>query len=137
MKIRDKNLKKLVDVSSEECPRLQCYWPRLDPGSFTQGVGYRYRSDDWICGTREINGCPDKRETKTGVGVTTSFDGDTITATLYRTRKFGWYFLTKEKSITEGCQCEELSPIAAIAWCVTHLDMEDVMHKFSRVLELA
>ena len=68
MKIRDKNLKKLVDVSSEECPRLQCYWPRLDPGSFTQGVGYRYRSDDWICGTREINGCPDKRETKTRGG---------------------------------------------------------------------
>ena len=62
MKIRDKNLKKLVDVSSAECPKLKCYWPRLDPGSFVQGVGYRYRSDDWLCGTREINGCPDKRE---------------------------------------------------------------------------
>ena len=62
MKIRDKNLKKLVDVSSAECPKLKCYWPRLDPGSFVQGVGYRHGSDDWLCGTREINGCPDKRE---------------------------------------------------------------------------
>ena len=71
------------------------------------------------------------------MGVTTFFDGNTITDTLYRTRKVGWYFLTKEKSITEGCQCEELSPTAAIAWCVKHLDMEDVINKFSSVLEIA
>jgi hypothetical protein len=58
MRIKDKLLKKLVDVSYEDCYLKECYWPRQDPGSFTQGVGYRHRSDDWLCGTREIHGCP-------------------------------------------------------------------------------
>ena len=58
MKIKDKNLKKLVDVLDCDCPRRKCYWPRPDPGSFVQGKGYQHRSNDWLCGTREIHGCP-------------------------------------------------------------------------------
>jgi hypothetical protein len=58
MKIRDKNLKKFVNVAASDCPKMECYWPRLDPGIFNQGFGYRHRSNDWLCGTREINGCP-------------------------------------------------------------------------------
>ena len=58
MKIRDKNLKIDVLVSDRDCLKRPCYWPRLDPGSFTQGVGYRHRSNDWLCGTREARGCP-------------------------------------------------------------------------------
>lgn len=59
MKLKDKKLKIIVDVSDEYCLDRKCYWPRLDPGTFTQGQGYRHRSSDWICGTREIHGCPD------------------------------------------------------------------------------
>jgi len=62
VKIKDKRLKKLVDVSDKDCPARKCYWPRLDPGSFTQGIGYRHRSDDWLCGTREAHGCPPDKE---------------------------------------------------------------------------
>lgn len=62
MKIKDKHLKKMVDVSDKDCPKRKCYWPRLDPGYFTQGLGYRHRSDDWLCGTREIHGCPPDKE---------------------------------------------------------------------------
>ncbi len=58
MKIKDKRLKKLIDVFDIECPARKCYWPREDPGVFTVGVGYRHRSDDWLCGNREIRGCP-------------------------------------------------------------------------------
>uniref|UniRef100_A0A6H1ZLD1 Uncharacterized protein n=1 Tax=viral metagenome TaxID=1070528 RepID=A0A6H1ZLD1_9ZZZZ len=60
MKIKDKKLKKLVDVSDEDCLHRPCYWPRLDPGVFTQGVGYKTRSgkQEWLCGNREIRGCP-------------------------------------------------------------------------------
>jgi len=61
MKIKDKNLKKLVDVSDKDCLRRKCYWPRPDPGVFVQGRGYRSRPgkrDQWICGTRAIHGCP-------------------------------------------------------------------------------
>lgn len=54
MKLRDKNLRVAVDVSDDQCLRRVCYWPRKDPGSFTLGVGYRYRSDPWLCGNREI-----------------------------------------------------------------------------------
>jgi hypothetical protein len=53
-----------VDVSDKECPNRECYWPRPDPGVFTQGVGYRTRypgrKPDWLCGNREIRGCPAK-----------------------------------------------------------------------------
>ena len=62
MKVRDKILGVLVDVSRKDCPKRKCYWPRPDPGVFTQGVGYRTRNPgkktEWLCGTREIHGCP-------------------------------------------------------------------------------
>jgi len=62
---------------------------------------------------------------------------DMITVTLYRTKKLGRYYLTKEKGVTKECTCVELSEMDALNWSVKHLDMEDVMNKFSRVLELA
>jgi hypothetical protein len=62
MKIKDKTLKKMVDVCEKDCPKFQCYWPRQNPGIFSQGCGYRSYGDsrdkEWLCGTREINGCP-------------------------------------------------------------------------------
>jgi len=58
MKIMDKRHGRKVDVCDADCPRRSCYWARLDPGSFTQGRGYQYRSDEWLCGNREIHGCP-------------------------------------------------------------------------------
>jgi hypothetical protein len=60
MKVKDKELKVMVDVSSKDCPTLQCYWPRPDPGIFVQGQGYRSRGRDvgYLCGNREIRGCP-------------------------------------------------------------------------------
>ena len=62
MKIKDKKLKKMVDVSAKDCLTKKCYWPRPDPGIFTQGQGYRTRESGdagYLCGTREIHGCPD------------------------------------------------------------------------------
>lgn len=63
MKIRDKKIKKDVNVSDKDCPKRKCYWPRPDPGVFTQGVGYRTRSgkQEWLCGNREIHGCPNPK----------------------------------------------------------------------------
>jgi len=63
MEIKDKKLKKLVNVSDEFCPKRPCYWARPDPGVFTQGVGYRRRSgkQQWLCGNREIRGCPNPK----------------------------------------------------------------------------
>jgi len=62
MKVKDKNVKKLVSVCDKDCPWRPCYWPRSDPGVFTQGVGYRTRNPghepEWLCGNREIRGCP-------------------------------------------------------------------------------
>ena len=61
MLIRDKNLKVKVNVSEPDCPKYPCYWTRLDPGVFIQGQGYRERSGrkrEWLCGNREIRGCP-------------------------------------------------------------------------------
>lgn len=61
MKIKDKKIGKLVDVSDKGCMTCSCYWPRPDPGSFTQGQGYSQRTTGnrgYLCGTREINGCP-------------------------------------------------------------------------------
>jgi len=60
MKIKDKRLKKMVDVSEVNCPMYKCYWARPDPGSFTQGQGYKFRSNEWLCGNREIRGCPNE-----------------------------------------------------------------------------
>ena len=64
MIIRDKHLKKDVNVSSEDCPKFQCYWAREDPGVFNQGQGYKFRSTNWLCGNREIRGCPDHPKLK-------------------------------------------------------------------------
>ena len=61
MKVRDKKLKQTVDVYEPACLTRKCYWPRPDPGVFTQGQGYRSRPGaGWLCGTREIHGCPDQ-----------------------------------------------------------------------------
>jgi hypothetical protein len=62
VKVRDKANKVMVDVAHKECPTRECYWPRPDPGVFTQGVGYRARTGTpgWLCGNREIHGCPRK-----------------------------------------------------------------------------
>lgn len=61
MKVYDKEVKKKVDVCDKDCLNRSCYWPRSDPGVFTQGQGYRSRTYDagWMCGNREIHGCPD------------------------------------------------------------------------------
>lgn len=59
LKVRDKNLKVDVNVLDKNCPGEKCYWPRMDPGVFVQGQGYRARSKNWLCGTREVRGCPD------------------------------------------------------------------------------
>ena len=62
MKVRDTNIRQMVDVADRRCLQCPCYWPRPDPGSFTQGQGYRRREgpQGWLCGRREINGCPTK-----------------------------------------------------------------------------
>lgn len=60
MKVTDKTIKVKVDVLEKACLHRDCYWPRKNPGVFTQGRGYTHTSDDWLCGTREINGCPKK-----------------------------------------------------------------------------
>lgn len=62
MLIKDKEMNIQINVLDRECPKRKCYWPRPDPGTFTRGQGYKHRSDDWICGEREIRGCPDKEE---------------------------------------------------------------------------
>jgi len=66
MKVKDRVLKREVDVCCKDCSTYKCYWPRLNPGIFTQGRGYRSYGDrrdkEWLCGTREIHGCPDKSE---------------------------------------------------------------------------
>lgn len=58
MKLKDKKLNKKVNVVDKECFKKPCYWPRPDPGTFVQGRGYKFRSNDWLCGTREVRGCP-------------------------------------------------------------------------------
>jgi len=59
MNVRDRAIGRDVDVRAKECLKCSCYWPRLDPGSFAQGRGYTSRpGHGWLCGTREINGCP-------------------------------------------------------------------------------
>lgn len=66
MKVKDREINKLVDVADKRCitEKRECYWPRPDPGVFVQGKGYRTRgsevSDEYLCGNRAIRGCPDK-----------------------------------------------------------------------------
>ena len=68
MKIRDKKLGEWVDVRDGDCPLYECYWPRPDPGVFAQGRGYRTRDPgkppEWLCGNREIRGCPESPRKK-------------------------------------------------------------------------
>ena len=63
MKIIDRKAGVMVEVLDGKCPRRPCYWPRPDLGIFTQGQGYRARpgserNKTWMCGNREIRGCP-------------------------------------------------------------------------------
>lgn len=64
MWVKDKELKVKVRVICKDCLNRDCYWPRQNPGSFQIGRGYRSygdeRDNEWICGTNEIHGCPDK-----------------------------------------------------------------------------
>ncbi len=61
MRVKDKAAGHMVSVCESNCLRKPCYWPRPDPGVFTQGQGYRSRlgKQIWLCGTREVRGCPD------------------------------------------------------------------------------
>lgn len=65
MKILDKNIPAKVDVYVPSCLTRPCYWPRTNPGVFTQGRGYRNPSKDWLCGTRQAHGCPTDEENDT------------------------------------------------------------------------
>ena len=61
MKIKDKNLKKMVDVNRAECSKLDCYNPCEWKGSITPGIGYSYApKSQWCytCLTRDNHGCP-------------------------------------------------------------------------------
>lgn len=59
MRVKDRNLNVLVEVYEPACVRgKKCYWPRIDPGVFTQGRGYSGGGKEWLCGTRHAYGCP-------------------------------------------------------------------------------
>jgi len=66
MKVKDKNIGKLVSVCCKNCPNYKCYWPRQNPGSFVTGRGYRSYGDgrdkEYLCGTRNAHGCPENPE---------------------------------------------------------------------------
>lgn len=67
MKIKDKNINKQVEVRCADCHLYTCYWPRPHPGIFNQGAGYTKTAEmqkkyGWICGTREVRGCPDVKK---------------------------------------------------------------------------
>lgn len=49
MKVRDKKLKKDVDVKCKSCPTYKCYWPRSHPGVFNQGSGYTKTAEMQKC----------------------------------------------------------------------------------------
>ncbi|CAB4194305.1 hypothetical protein UFOVP1254_10 [uncultured Caudovirales phage] len=62
MKVCDKTLKVDVNVLKPACLGYRCYWPRQNPGVFVQGRGYSNPTKDYLCGNREIRGCPDECE---------------------------------------------------------------------------
>ncbi len=66
VKVRDKHLKRDVDVYCKDCPKYKCYWARPDPGVFIPGQGYRKAPVDrgYLCGNREIRGCPEQPDFK-------------------------------------------------------------------------
>ena len=76
MLVKDRNIKKKVDVSDPDCPKRSCYWPRPDPGIFTQGHGYAQRSANvgWLCGNREIMGCPINKPLPQQIRKTMAYD---------------------------------------------------------------
>jgi hypothetical protein len=60
-KLKDPKTKNMVSVVDKLCFQRKCYWPRPDPGVFTQGRGYSSRTGGnkgWLCGKREARGCP-------------------------------------------------------------------------------
>lgn len=71
MKIRDRKIKETVDLLDKDCLNRKCYWPRLDPGFFIPGQGYRQRSCKvgWLCGTREVKGCPKNMSNGSAKGI--------------------------------------------------------------------
>ena len=46
MKIKDKRLKKIINVSNKDCLSKKCYWPRMNPSLFQKGRGYRSFGDN-------------------------------------------------------------------------------------------
>jgi hypothetical protein len=61
--IKDKQLKKDVDVCDKDCPNKKCYHPHFIQGFVQPGRGMIYYPKDmqkWKCLTRENSGCPDK-----------------------------------------------------------------------------
>lgn len=61
MQVRDKQLKKNVDVSDKDCPKRWCYSPCEWKGTITPGVGYNYAPKSmwrWTCLHRDNHGCP-------------------------------------------------------------------------------
>lgn len=58
MKVKDKNLKMMVNVYASNCLNKSCYWPRSNPGVFSQGRGYSNATNEMLCGTRHAHGCP-------------------------------------------------------------------------------
>jgi len=66
--IYDKKLKKKILVVHPDCPNRECYWARINPGSFFIGRGYRSygdsRDNNWVCGTNNARGCPENIKTK-------------------------------------------------------------------------
>ena len=68
MKVKDKTLNVPVDVCRKECLTFKCYWARPNPGIFNKGQGYRSYGDkrdkEYLCGNREISGCPTKPEVR-------------------------------------------------------------------------
>jgi len=53
MKVRDKSLKKRVELPGKECLKYKCYQPRR----VSHANGGKY-----LCGTQNAHGCPEKLE---------------------------------------------------------------------------
>jgi hypothetical protein len=51
LKVKDKTLNVKVDVYCAQCQSYECYWPRPDPGVFTQGQGYKNPGPKFVVNT--------------------------------------------------------------------------------------